>query len=193
MRGDPRLERRRAEDGTGRLAREAAGRSRSARAPRQGRQGPGELERADDRRAGAGRRESSSSREYLIAAEKAAELYSGANARPDGRLLHTWRHGQAKLDAYLDDYAYFVNALVTLYEATFNERWIDEAVRLADFMLKHFEDHERGGFFFTADDHEQLIARNKDLHDASVPSGNAMAATALLRLGRLSGRTDYLD
>jgi uncharacterized protein YyaL (SSP411 family) len=60
-------------------------------------------------------------------------------------------------------------------------------------MLKHFEDKDRGGFFFTADDHEQLIARNKDLHDASVPSGNAMAATALLQLGKLTGKTEYLD
>ena len=114
-------------------------------------------------------------------------------SRSDRRLLHTWRQGQVKLDGYLDDYSYFVNALVTLYEATFNERWIDEAVRLADLMLKHFEDKDRGGFFFTADDHEQLIARNKDLHDASVPSGNAMAATALIRLGHIAGRTAYLE
>jgi len=129
--------------------------------------------------------------EYLIAAERAATFILKEMARADGRLLHTWRRGQAKLDAYLDDYAYLANALVTLYEATFNERWIDEAVRLANDMLKHFEDEERGGFFFTADDHEQLIARNKDSHDASVPSGNAMAATALLRLGRLCGKTEY--
>jgi uncharacterized protein YyaL (SSP411 family) len=131
--------------------------------------------------------------EYLIAAEKAANFILQKLSKKDGRLLHTWRNGEAKLDAYLDDYAYFVNALVTLYEATFNERWIDEALRLADLMLRHFEDNERGGFFFTADDHERLITRNKDLHDASVPSGNAMAATTLLRLGRLSGRTDYVE
>jgi uncharacterized protein YyaL (SSP411 family) len=131
--------------------------------------------------------------EYVIAAEKAAMFVLEQMSRADGRLLHTWRHGHAKLDGYLDDYAYFVNALVTLYEATFSERWIDDAVRLTDLTLKHFENKDRGGFFFTADDHEQLIARNKDLHDASVPSGNAMAATALIRLGHLTGRTDYLD
>jgi uncharacterized protein YyaL (SSP411 family) len=113
--------------------------------------------------------------------------------KADGRLLHTWRHGKATLDAYLDDYAYLVNAIVTHYECTYHEPWIDEAAKLADAMLRHFEDKDRGGFFFTADDHEQLIARNKDLHDASVPSGNAMAATALLRLGKLTGRTDYID
>jgi uncharacterized protein YyaL (SSP411 family) len=66
-------------------------------------------------------------------------------------------------------------------------------VRLADLMRRHFEDQENGGFFFTADDHEQLIARNKDFHDASVPSGNGMAATALVRLGKLTGKTEYLE
>ena len=129
-------------------------------------------------------------REFAI---RAADFVLKSMSRPDGRLLHTWRHGNAKLDAYLDDYAYLVNALLTLYEATFNERWIEEAARLADLMRQHFEDQEGGGFFFTADDHEQLIARNKDFHDASVPSGNGMAATALIRLGKLTVRTEYLE
>jgi uncharacterized protein YyaL (SSP411 family) len=122
---------------------------------------------------------------YLIAAERAAEFILEHMCRPDGRLLHTWRGGQAKLDGYLDDYAYLINAFVTLYEATFNERWIDHAVRLADILLDHFEDKKRGGFFLTADDHERLIARNKDLHDASVPA--ARHGTALLR-SRQAGR-----
>jgi uncharacterized protein YyaL (SSP411 family) len=113
--------------------------------------------------------------------------------RDDGRLLHTARHGHAKLDAYLDDYASLANSLVSLYEANFNERWIDEAVRLTDIMLKDFAGPNGGGFFYTAADHEQLIARNKELTDSSTPSGNALAATALLRLGRLLGRTEYLD
>jgi uncharacterized protein YyaL (SSP411 family) len=130
---------------------------------------------------------------YVAVAAKAANFIVTQVSRPDGRLLHTWRHGQAKLDAYLDDYAYLVNAFVTLYEAAFNERCIDEAVRLADLMRQHFEDKQSGGFFYTADDHEQLIARNKDFHDASVPSGNGMAATALLRLGHLIGNSEYLE
>jgi hypothetical protein len=130
---------------------------------------------------------------YTAAAVRAARFVLEQVSRADGRLLHTWRHGKAKLAAYLDDYAYFVNALVTLYETTFYERWIDEAVRLADLMRLHFEDRENGGFFFTADDHEVLIARNKDFHDASVPSGNGMAATALIRLGKLTGSADYLE
>jgi uncharacterized protein YyaL (SSP411 family) len=136
-------------------------------------------------------------RRYVDAATKAADFILSTIVRKDGRLLHTWRRdatgGTAKLDAYLDDYAYLVTALVTLYEATFEERWIDEAVRLVEIMRQRFADAANGGFFFTADDHEQLIARNKDFLDQSVPSGNAMAALALVRLAKLTGRTDFLD
>jgi uncharacterized protein YyaL (SSP411 family) len=130
---------------------------------------------------------------YHSAARRAAEFILNEMRRADGRLLHSWRGGKAKLDAYLDDYTYLINALVTLYEADFDERWIDEAVQLADIVQAHFADNELGGFYYTADDHEQLIARHKDFQDGSVPSGNAMAATALLRLGKLCGRGDYLQ
>ena len=130
---------------------------------------------------------------YTAAAAKAADFILTQMRRADGRLLHAWRGGQAKFDAYLDDYTCLGNALVTLYEATFDERWIDEAIALADTVLTRFSDPAGGGFFYTADDHEALISRQKDIQDSSVPSGNAMAATMLLRLGKLSGRTEYLD
>ncbi len=129
---------------------------------------------------------------YTAAAARAGKFLLTSLCREDGRLLHTYRLGSSKLDAYLDDYAYLINALVTLYEATQQESWIDSAMRLAETVLKHFQDAAGPGLFFTADDHEQLIARNKDVYDSSVPSGNAMAATALLRLGKLTGRTDLL-
>ncbi|MEX2560625.1 MAG: thioredoxin domain-containing protein, partial [Pirellulales bacterium] len=129
---------------------------------------------------------------YLAAAEAAADFILAHIRRDDGRLLHAWRSGRARFDAYLDDYVCLANALVTLYEASFNERWIDAAVELADVVLAQFADQEGGGFFYTAADHEALIARQKDVQDSSVPSGNAMAATALLRLGKLCGRSDYL-
>ncbi|HUY32944.1 MAG TPA: thioredoxin domain-containing protein [Pirellulales bacterium] len=129
---------------------------------------------------------------YLAAATAAAEFISKNLRRGDGRLLHSWRAGRARFDAYLDDYACLANSLVSLYEAGFDEHWIDLAVELADVMLAQFADVDGGGFFYTACDHEPLIARQKDVQDSSTPSGNAMAATALLRLGKLCGRQDYL-
>jgi uncharacterized protein YyaL (SSP411 family) len=131
---------------------------------------------------------------YLAAATAAADFILSRMRRPGdeaGRLLHAWREGQAKFDAYLDDYACFINALVTLYEAGFVEKYIDEAVRLAEAVLKHFPDRDGGGYFYTADDHEELISRQKDVQDNPVPSGNGMLAHALLRLGKLTGRDDF--
>ena len=130
---------------------------------------------------------------YLVAAAGAGNFILREMKRSDSRLLHTWRGGQARLDAYLDDYAFLIQSLVTLYESQFDEQWIDEAVRLADLVLEHFADPQAGGFFYTADDHEPLIARNKDFYESSVPSGNAIAAMAFLRLGVLCGRSDYLQ
>lgn len=131
--------------------------------------------------------------EYIITASEAASYILSRLRNSDGRLLHTSRAGIAKLDAYLDDYASLANALVSLYEASFNERWIDEAANLIDVVLEKFIDPAGGGFFYTANDHEQLITRTKELTDSSTPSGNALAATALLRLGKLLGRSDYLN
>jgi uncharacterized protein YyaL (SSP411 family) len=131
--------------------------------------------------------------EYVVAAGKAARFILDNLRRDDGRLLHTWRGGKAKLDAYLDDYASFANALINIYEADFDERWVDSAVRLMDIVLEKFADRDGGGFFYTATDHEQLITRTKELTDSSTPSGNSLAATVLLRLGKLLGRNDYLD
>ena len=131
--------------------------------------------------------------QYVIAADEAAKFILHNMRRDDGRLLHTWRAGTAKLDAYLDDYASLANALVSVYEANFDERHIDEATRLMDIVIEEFSDPEGGGFFFTATGHERLITRTKELTDSSTPSGNALAATALLRLGQLLDRADYLD
>jgi uncharacterized protein YyaL (SSP411 family) len=110
----------------------------------------------------------------------------------DGRLLHCWRNGTARHNAYLEDYAGLADALVTLYETLFEEHWIEEAVGLVDQILDRFTDPEQGGFFFASSDHETLIARKKDMLDSSVPSGGGKAVTALLRLGKLCGRSDYL-
>ncbi len=128
---------------------------------------------------------------YVAAAAKCADFLNANLVRPDGRLLHTWRAGQAKLAAYLDDYACLANGLISLYEATFDAARLVEAARLADLMLKHFADPAGGGFFYTADDHEQLIARPKEIADSSTPAASAMAATALVRLAKFTGDEKY--
>ncbi len=130
---------------------------------------------------------------YLDAAVKAADFLLQELRREDGRLLHTWRGGVAKIDAYLDDYACLAGALISLYEATFVGRYLDEAVALMEVVLDKFADSGGQGFYFTADDQEQLIVRGKDFTDSAVPSGNAMAATALVRLGKYTGSRRYTD
>jgi uncharacterized protein YyaL (SSP411 family) len=132
--------------------------------------------------------------EYVAAAVRAADFLLGKMRRPDGLLYRTYGAGAgAKLNGYLEDYAFLLDALVALYEATFEPRWITAALDLADVLVRQFWDDAEGGFFYTGRDHEQLIARTKDPHDSSIPSGNAMAATALLRLARLTGRSDLLE
>ncbi len=126
---------------------------------------------------------------YLNAARCAAGFILDQMRIADGRLLHTYKDNQAKLDAYLDDYADLIDGLTRLYEATGEERWIVSALELARIMIAEFADPDQGGFFFTGNRHEALITRQKDVHDNATPSGNGMAATALVRLGALTGAT----
>jgi uncharacterized protein YyaL (SSP411 family) len=129
---------------------------------------------------------------YLEAAIKASSFILKQLRTADGRLFRTAGAGQpAKLNGYLEDYAFLTDALISLYEATFDIRWLREATALAEVMLRQFSDPNAPGFFFVADDHEKLIARTKDLHDGSTPSGNAVAVTALLRLAKLLDRRDF--
>jgi len=128
---------------------------------------------------------------YIDAAVACASFLLSELRDGDGRLLRTWKNGRAQLDAYLEDHAFLLEALITLYEATFEIRWYREAVALADTLVERFEDRERGGFFTTSDDHDQLPVRRKDLEDSPIPSGNSAAASALLRLALLSGEGKY--
>ncbi len=130
---------------------------------------------------------------YLAAAEKAADFLLAELRDAEGRLLHTWRHGNAKVPAYLDDYTYLANGLIALYEATFVAPYLEQAIQLMEVVLARFADAGQGGFYFTADDQEKLLVRNKDFTDNAVPSGNAMAAYALVKLGKLTGNEKYLD
>jgi uncharacterized protein YyaL (SSP411 family) len=113
----------------------------------------------------------------------------------DGRLFRTWKaeRGQAKLMAYLEDYAFYADGLLALYQTTFEPRWFQEAQRLMDVVLDRFTDAENGGFFDTADDHEQLVTRPKSLQDNATPCGNSMAVRVLLHLAAYTGRDKYED
>jgi uncharacterized protein YyaL (SSP411 family) len=110
--------------------------------------------------------------------------------RRDGLLLRTYKDGQAKVNGHLEDYAYLCDGLLTLYEATFDERWFLEAQSLVDAMLSRFKD-ELGAGFYDTDGEEALITRPRSWEDGAVPSGNSMAADVLLRLALLTGEADY--
>ncbi|HMO15061.1 MAG TPA: thioredoxin domain-containing protein [Pirellulaceae bacterium] len=130
--------------------------------------------------------------DYLQIAKNTARFIREHLVDNDGRLLHTWRFGKAKIRAFLDDYSFFANALVSLYEADFDRTWIEWAADLCDTMIERFA-AEDGGFYYTSDDHENLIIRSREMQDTSMPSGYSMAAYALIRLGRLCGRLDWID
>jgi uncharacterized protein YyaL (SSP411 family) len=129
--------------------------------------------------------------DYIEAACACADFVLRSMRGDDGRLLRTYKDGEAKLNGYLEDHAYLVEALISLYEATFDPRWFAEARSVADFTIAHFADEERGGFFETADYHERLVARRKDLEDNPIPAGNSCMAYGLLRLALLTGDYAY--
>jgi uncharacterized protein YyaL (SSP411 family) len=129
--------------------------------------------------------------DYLAAARECAGFVLSELRDGDGRLLRSWKDGQAGLNAYLEDHAYLVEALLTLYESSFEPRWFVAAREIADAMTERFADAEHGGFFETSSDHERLLARRKDLEDHPIPSGNSSAAYGLLRLAALTGEHRY--
>ncbi len=128
--------------------------------------------------------------DYLQVAERNAEFILGRLKR-DGRLLRTWKGGKAKLNGYIEDYANVADGLLALSEATGDLSKVNAAKELAEVMLTEFWDRDSGGFFFTSDDHEELIVRNKDLYDNATPSGNSAAADVMLRLAKLTGDERY--
>ena len=127
---------------------------------------------------------------YLNAAIANAEFLVNT-MKPDGRLLRTYRGGQAKLLGYLEDYAFVADGLLALYEATFQQRWLDEAVSLADSMVDLFWDENAGAFYDTGIDHESLVVRPRDVFDNAQPCGGSVASDLLLRLAVITGNQEY--
>jgi len=128
---------------------------------------------------------------YTAAAKKAADYVLTTLTDKDGRLLKRSRLGKAGLTAHLEDYAFVVWGLLDLYEATFDTKYLAEAIRLNDLMIKHFKDDKDGGFYMTADDAEKLLVRTKKLYGGAIPSGNAVAILNLTRLNRMTADPDY--
>ncbi|MBI4391680.1 MAG: thioredoxin domain-containing protein, partial [candidate division NC10 bacterium] len=126
----------------------------------------------------------------LEAAVRAAEFIE-RHLTKDGRLLRTWTAGEAKLNGYLDDYAFLTAALLDLYEATLEDRFLRRAEALHRVTLEQFWDEAEGGFFFTAKDHERLVARMKSAYDEAIPSGAAVGTMNLLRFASLTGEEAY--
>ena len=131
--------------------------------------------------------------EYLEACEKSAEFVLTTLSQADGLLLRTYRAGKSHLNAYLEDYAYFIAGLIALYEACFEPRWLTEAERLAHIMIDQFGDDAGDGFFFTGKSHEALIVQSKSAYDGATPSGASMAIHSLLRLAKHLDTPEFHD
>ena len=127
---------------------------------------------------------------YLDAARRAADFILQKMRTKTGRLLHRYRAGEAAIPALLDDYAFLVWGLLELYEASFVNTYLQEALTLTDIALAHFWDNDSGGFFQTAHDGEELPARQKDFQDGAIPSGNSVGLANLRRLARMTGRME---
>src|SRR5262245_37254305 len=135
---------------------------------------------------------------FTAAAKKAAEFVLKTMRNKDGRLYRTYlsdkgKPGTAKLNGYLDDYAFFIHGLLALHDATGEARWLGEAKALTDLMVQWHWDKDAGGFFYTSHDHEKLFARSKDQFDGAQPSGNSVAARDLVRLYAQTKDEKYLD
>lgn len=130
-------------------------------------------------------------REYYDTAKNAAEFILKNLKDKNGNLLHRYRQNESAINAMLDDYSFLINALIDLYEAGFEIKYLSEAIRLTEYSLKHFWDETAGGFFFTSDEAEKLLLRQKEYYDGAIPSGNSVFVLNLLRLSRLTANSVY--
>jgi uncharacterized protein YyaL (SSP411 family) len=128
---------------------------------------------------------------YRDSAEKAMKFILEKMKDENGRLLHIYRDGEAKVPANIDDYSFTIAALLDLYEATFNAEYLKEALLLNEESIKYFWDAKEGGFFFTSYDAEELLIRQKEIYDGAVPSGNSVAILNLIKLARITGNQEY--
>jgi len=129
--------------------------------------------------------------EYLKASKNAADFVLSTMTDSKGRLFHRWKDGHAAFDGKLDDYAFMIQGLVALYEASFEVKYLQAALKYNDILLKHFYDKKHGGFFMTPDYGEKLLIRPKEIYGGATPSGNSAMIINLLKLSRLTGKAEY--
>ena len=128
---------------------------------------------------------------YYLAAEKAVNFIHANLLNKNGRLLHRFKDGESSFLSNADDYAFLVQGLLDLYEAGYDSGYLKTAIDLNSNFIKYFWDETNGGFYFTPSDGEKLLIRQKEIYDGAVPSGNSVAILNLLRIGRITGKSDY--
>ncbi len=131
--------------------------------------------------------------DYIAAAEKAAQFILDHMRDEQNHLYRSYRAGQSRLNAYLDDYAFLVQGLLALHQATGKQEWLEQAQKLTDLQIQLFWDSKEHGFFFTSHDHEELIARTKNAYDGAVPSGNSISTRNLIKLSKLTQQPKYRE
>ncbi|HET6528393.1 MAG TPA: thioredoxin domain-containing protein, partial [Balneolaceae bacterium] len=129
--------------------------------------------------------------EYVEQAKRCFTFISAQLMDKNDELKHRWRNGDVAINAHADDYAFLIWGLIELYEATFESRYLQQAVKLNQKFIDQFWDREKGGFYFTPESDEQLLGRKKEIYDGALPSSNSVAMMNLLRLGRLTGQTKW--
>ena len=128
---------------------------------------------------------------YVKAAKRTVDFIFKVLRTSNGRLLHRYRDGQAAIPAFIDDYAFLIWGLIEVYQTTFEVKYLQMALKLNNDLIKHFWDKKNGGFYFTADDGEELLGRQKKIYDGAIPSGNSVASLNLLRLGRIIANSNF--
>jgi hypothetical protein len=131
--------------------------------------------------------------EYIQVAKKSADFLLKNMLTIEGRLLHSYKDGLAKINGYLDDYAFFIWGLLELYEATFETRYLKFAIKLAEKMLELFWDENNNGFFLTERDNQDVIFRQKEIYDGAIPSGNSVALLGLIKLGKITNNEKFTE
>jgi hypothetical protein len=128
-----------------------------------------------------------------VIAKKTADFIIEQMTLPDGGLYHSYRMGKHDINGFIDDYAFVVLGMLELYESVFDSEYLSKAIELTDYAIEHFYDIENGGFFFSADNSEELLYRSKDMYDGAIPSGNSVMVSNLIMIGKISGNKKYID